>query len=200
MRSIRFGWLVAVVFLYGLWHVWSERAISHPPGVLAPADPVQTNVRGTPPTFIKAGYTITPLASFDANARVILAEHYHWDTGADLSPVDLALGWGRMSDSAVLKGLSFSQGNRFYYYRWTGEPPIPPNEIITHSANMHMIPANDAIAKRLSRIHAGNLVHFSGYLIKAEKSGGWTWISSLTRDDTGAGACEVVWVEQLEVR
>jgi hypothetical protein len=200
MRSIRLGWLVAAVFLYGAWQLWSGRAISHPPGVLAAADPLQTSVRGTQLTFTKSGYTITPLANFDADARVILAEHYRWDAGADLSPVDLALGWGRMSDSAVLKGLSFSQDNRFYYYRWTGEPPIPPGEIITHSANMHMIPANDTIAKRLSHIRAGNLVHFSGYLIKAEKPGGWTWVSSLTRDDTGAGACEVVWVEQLEVR
>ena len=29
---------------------------------------------------------------------------------------------------------------------------------------------------------------------------GWRWRSSLTREDTGAGACELVWVERIVTR
>ena len=41
------------------------------------------------------------------------------------------------------------------------------------------------------------LLTFSGYLIEARAPDGWRWRSSLTREDTGAGACELVWVEQI---
>jgi hypothetical protein len=191
--------LLAVASLtYGAWHYVSTREISHAPGVLAAAEPLQGVVAGSPPVFEKAGYKITALASFDITARVISSEHYHFDRESDLAPVDLALGWGPMSDTVVLKQLSFSQDHRFYFYHWSGTPPIPAGEIVTHSANMHLIPANSAVAKRLAGIRAGNLVHFTGYLVKAEGPNGWLWVSSLTRNDTGPGACELVWVEDLD--
>jgi hypothetical protein len=49
--------------------------------------------------------TLTSLASFDIRARVLARERYRFDRAADLSPIDLALGWGRMSESAVLDQL-----------------------------------------------------------------------------------------------
>lgn len=190
--------LVAACFLYGAWHLVTTREISRPPGVIAATDPRQEALHGTPPALVKRGYKLTALASFDAQARVISAEHYGYDRMADLVPVDLALGWGRMSDTTVLRGMSISQDHRFYFYGWRGQPPIPLNELISHSANMHMIPANERIAKQLARVRAGNLVHFSGYLVQAEGADGSLWVSSLTRDDIGAGACEIVWVEELD--
>ena len=39
-----------------------------------------------------------------------------------------------------------------------------------------------------------------GYLVDVRGPGGFIWNTSLTRDDTGDGACEIVWVETLEVR
>ena len=71
------------------------------------------------------------------------------------------------------------------------------NEIISHSANMHMIPANEKVKQVLLGVRPGELVSFGGYLVRVEKPGGWTWKTSLTRTDSGAGACEVVWVEDL---
>ena len=37
-------------------------------------------------------------------------------------------------------------------------------------------------------------------LIEVRGADGWRWRSSLTREDTGAGACELVWVERIAVR
>jgi hypothetical protein len=34
---------------------------------------------------------------------------------------------------------------------------------------------------------------------KSRAPDGWRWRSSLTREDTGAGACELVWVERIAV-
>ena len=64
---------------------------------------------------------------------------------------------------------------------------------------MHIIPANDSIARQLDKVNEGQLVRFSGYLVNLERADGWLWQSSLTRNDTGGGACELVWVKEFEI-
>jgi hypothetical protein len=96
------------------------------------------------------------------------------------------------------KRISFSQDHRFCFCHWSSTPPIPAADIVSNSANMHLIPATSGVAKRLSSVRAGNLVHFKGYLVRVEAADGRRWVSSLTRTDTGAGPCELVWVEDLD--
>jgi hypothetical protein len=57
----------------------------------------------------KDGYRITSLAAFDIRARVIARARYRFGRAADLSPIDLVLGWGALSDTDVLKKIRFSQ-------------------------------------------------------------------------------------------
>jgi hypothetical protein len=103
-----------------------------------------------------------------------------------------------MSANAVLDTLDISQGGRFY--RWSSrEPMIEAREIVRHSANMHMGPLASAARATLFDARRGNLVHLTGWLIKTQAKGGWKWRSSLSRDDTGGGACELVLVENVEV-
>lgn len=59
---------------------------------------------------------------------------------------------------------------------------------------MHMIPADAAVADALDAIRKGDNVRIDGWLIEANASDGWRWRSSTTREDTGGGACEVVYV------
>jgi hypothetical protein len=143
-------------------------------------------------------FRITPLATFDVRARVIAAARYRFGRDADLAPVDLVLGWGAMSNSDVLKKISFSQGGRAYTWM-TSTYPVSRRMIETHSANMHMIPADAEIERQLKSIRAGNMVHLKGFLVEVTTKDGWRWKSSLTRDDTGGGACELILVESLYV-
>jgi len=48
-------------------------------------------------------------------------------------------------------------------------------------------------------VRVGDVVTLEGDLIEADKPGGWKWRSSLTRDDTGNGACELVYVKELTI-
>lgn len=189
--------LVVMVIGFGVHQWWGARAITHPPGAIAPHQPVQTSVSATAP-FEHKGYTLTPLARFSVEARVLGREDYSLDRESELAPIDLALGWGAMSDQSVLERLEISQSNRFYRWR-TSAFPIPRREIETNSANMHLIPASDEVESQLERVREGHVVSFKGYLVKAVAPDNWRWQSSLTREDTGAGACEVVWVEELFV-
>lgn len=181
---------------YGAYQHFSQQPVEHGNGIIASQQPTQVSTDST--NFDFNGYTITPLETFKIEARVLAAEHYSLGREADLSPVDLALGWGAMSDEGILKNIKISQSNRFYYWR-VDEFPIPRREIETQSANMHMIPADAQIEKVLKSIRPGQIVKLSGDLVQINASDGWHWKSSLTREDTGAGACEIIYVKTISV-
>lgn len=190
--------LAGVLLVFGLVRWCSgARTVSYGPGIMAPDEPVQVDLRGTP-TFIHEGFSLTPVAEFDVHARVLSRKDYTRDGGADISPVDLALGWGRMSDESVYGQLKIRQLKRFYIWR-TRQFPIPRREIEVNSANMHMIPANRHIERSLKRVRKGDLVRFTGKLVNVEGPGGFRWRTSTTRTDTGNGACELVFVESFEI-
>lgn len=137
--------------------------------------------------------TLTPLAGFSVEARVLRRENYYLDAGAKFSPTDLALGWGRMREDAVLDKLAISQGGRFFSYRWRDQPPIPPSEIVRSASNMHIIPASEDVARALESIEAGDNLRIDGWLVRIDRKDGWHWVSSLRRDDSGDGACELIY-------
>ena len=167
------------------------------PGVKVTEAPKQTDLIQAE-KFQHKGYQITPLAEFQLTGKILSREDYSFGRESDLSPIDLALGWGAMSDEAVLDKIDISQSDR--WYRWQVEEfPIPRRAIETQSANMHMVPANSQVEDMLEKTKQGQIVELSGYLIRAEAEDGWHWQSSLTRNDTGAHACELIYVENVEL-
>jgi hypothetical protein len=191
-------YLLLIVAIFFGWRDWSRREIVHPPGILVPDEPRQSAV-ADPRAFEWAGFRLSPRAQFDIRARVLSREDYRWDDGSDLSPVDLALGWGAMSDQSVLERIEISQGARWYYTRYDYPAPLPDSEIIRSSGNMHMVPANEYVRRQLKKIRPGHLIHARGLLVDAEHSSGFRWRTSLSRLDTGNGACELFYVERLYI-
>lgn len=176
----------------------SLAACQLPPGAQALGPPLQSAVpRGVGPFRLRPA-TLQPLAGISIDARVLSRRDYGSGRESDLSPTDLALGWGRMREDDVLDRLDISQSGRWYFYRWQGEPPIPPHEIVGSSANMHFIPADEATARTLARVREGDRVRIEGWLVEAQAADGWTWRSSLSREDSGDGACEVVYVCSMQ--
>lgn len=159
--------------------------------------PVQSSTNE--PAMQRAGYVIEPVANYTVRARVLSVERYRMGREADLSPLDFALGWGPMSDSKVLDRLQISQSNRWYQYRWSDSPPIDPSIIVRTSANTHLVPADDAIKTRLLNVRQGATVKLTGYLVNIRHADGWSWRSSLSRDDSGGGSCELMWVTDVQV-
>jgi hypothetical protein len=185
---------------YGFVNWWSDRPVHQASGVLAKAEPAQTPIDRAAP-LEKNDFAIKPLARYEITARVLSKESYRWDVGAKLVPVDLTMGWGPMSDSAVLDKLEISQGNRWYNWRIDNmaKLPIAVDQINRHAANMHLIAADNTIAKQIRNIRPGKIVTLRGYLVEASGKDGFTWRTSLSRDDSGGGACELMWVESFSV-
>ena len=149
------------------------------------------------PWEMEGGTVVQPLAEYRLEARVLSREDYS-DAGAFASPMDLALGWGPMSEQGVLDGLHLSQSGRWYHYSWKGSPPIPVQEIVVNSANTHIIPANARVEDALDDVEEGDRIRLTGVLVSLSRPDGWHWRSSLTRTDSGDGSCELMWVEAVE--
>lgn len=143
--------------------------------------------------------TLEFLANYTIQARVLSKETYYLDRFADIAPIDLALGWQEMSNTAVLKQLNISQADRFYFFRWKDPAPLNPQLMAQESANVHIIPANDFIKNKIKKLREGQLIQISGKLVQATQADGAKIISSLSRDDTGAGACEVIYVTDIQL-
>ncbi len=180
------------------WKYFSSRPIEQPMGIqVAPNNPIQKNI-DSPEPFRHEQFTFTPAAEYDITARILGVEHYYLDASSVLSPVDLALGWGIMSDSAILENIEIEQSVRFYSWR-TDTLTVPLQEISLHSANTHIIPADDFVRSKVKGLREGQIAHMKGYLVSIKGDDGFTWNSSMNREDTGKGACEVFWVEDIEV-
>ncbi|WP_133478987.1 hypothetical protein [Cognatilysobacter segetis] len=168
-----------------------------PPAVPAFGAPLQSAVPSALAPFRLRPATLQPLAGFSIDARVLARRDYESGRESDLSPTDLALGWGRMRDEAVLSRLEISQSGRWYLYRWSDAPPIPVGEIVRSSANVHVIPASTNVARALAMVREGDRVRIDGWLVEADAPDGWAWRSSTARDDSGEGACEIVYACSL---
>lgn len=177
--------------------LWPEKVISYPEGVTAPDQPRQTNL-ANPKVWQKDNFTIKAIAEYKITARVLSRNNFSIGRESKLSPVDFALGWGSMSDQMVIDKIEITQRNRWYHWR-ADHYPIPPDQISLNSANVHIIPKDEAIEDKLDDVYKGSLIEMKGFLVEITTEDGWHWKSSVRRDDTAGGACELFWVEELTI-
>ncbi len=164
-------------------------------------DPIQSTLSMTD-TITYSGrdgpVQIVFLADYEIAAAVKNRREYTSDGAAQVSPLDLVLAWGEMNKPEVDSHIRYSQYGRWYEMRFDTDSPVSRDYILEHSANVHMIPADDRIASRLDRIRVNDHVTLRGKLVKVVFKEG-TWTSSLTRLDTGDGACEILYVTRVEI-
>jgi hypothetical protein len=168
-------------------------------------DPIQSSVTGeaaSPIVWEENGmaWTIQPQASYQIAARVLGNKPYY-DWQSNVSPRDLALAWGDMSDPSVDEWIHWRQSGRWYHYDWNNGA-YSRSYITGHSANVHIIPATDNLDKALRQVEKNDLVYLEGYLVNLQvrDDGRVGHVNtSLSREDTGAGACELLYVERLVV-
>ena len=62
---------------------------------------------------------------------------------------------------------------------------------------MHLVPADAYVASQMKKIKKDDLVYLKGALIEIQALDGWRWKSSLSREDTGNGACELMRADSI---
>jgi hypothetical protein len=164
------------------------------------AEPLQAGT-DRPPFEVGSGkdqVTVDPKATYDISAVVAHDERYRFDDDAFLVPVDLVMTWGKMPEEPYKSKVSYGQMARYYFWR-TPSADLDLHYIKCHSANEHMIPADANVRRALLTVGRGDRVRIQGLLVNAHRDDGFHWASSLTREDDGPGACELVWVESIQI-
>lgn len=174
-----------------------DKVIYYPPIY---KEPIQTVL--DKPFFIEhdTNYQMQAVAKFEIEAKILSTKRYNVGKESIFSPIDLAVGWNIMSEEKMIKEVEIIQAVRFYSWK-IDNPQLfsKVQDIIKSSANIHIIPQNDTITNSLYKLKKGENVYLKGYLVNI-KIQNQTWYTSLTRTDTGGGACEIFFVEEIIIK
>ena len=167
---------------------------------LAPDAPLQTDLDGEF-SFERDGYLVELVQGFGIEALVLSRRDYGdaGDLGA-LVPTDLALAWGDVSTPGWARHLRVTQGERLY--RWSFPPGVGMDQgtVEISSANMHIMPATEAISGQIASLGRGDVVRITGFLVDISRTDAdFSWKTSRTREDVGRGACEIILVTGVEI-
>lgn len=167
--------------------------------------PVQAETQKGPfaRKYLDKDYMIRPQYSYDIYGLVVTQKDLDdawFNIYYDNDPYqlkDLCVIWGtNLKNSNYLKAKFWSD----IWTCWTQtqfNAPLNGMEL----SNNHILPDTQEIADTLQNIKIGDQIHFKGYLVNYSVigRGGGERESSTSRGDTGKRACEVVFVEQLEI-
>ena len=199
--------LAAVVLIYfGFRFITGPEISKTDSKAIDPAvEPVQLN-QENPETvdimFKDGNAKITLAAEYKIAAKVCGIKKYRLPWLSFVAPYDLCLMWGKLATEDINEYVSFSQDMRWYQFSYRKDGPYNQSYVATHSANTHLLYATDNLQKAASRLSEGDVVEMEGYLVKIKgtyKGSEVWWNSSMTRDDTGKGACEVFYIKSLKL-
>jgi hypothetical protein len=168
-------------------------------------DPIQASYKSDEPIIreIKDGhFTMTPVAEFKISGMVVGKETYSSGWDGEISPVDLAIVWGKLAKPEYDEYITYRQRNRWYFYQYKPGSPFDNSFVISHSANNHIIPANENINEAVKTIGKKDMVVFEGFLVNIKgtyKGQPVIWNTSLSRKDTGNGSCELFYVSKIRI-
>lgn len=168
-------------------------------------DPLQTLCRSERPMVkeVKNGiFTLTPVAEYNISGVVVSKKRYKEGWEGEISPVDLAIVWGKLADPGYGRDVTFWQSQRWYFFKYGERSRLDHATIATHSGNHHMIPATPNVRKALLSIRKNDQVVLKGFLVNLKgtyKKRAVFWSTSLSRDDTGQNSCELFYVSRVRI-
>ncbi|MBE5869982.1 MAG: hypothetical protein E7294_01785 [Lachnospiraceae bacterium] len=148
--------------------------------------------------------------SYDITALVVHTKTYggalSFSVGDKLAPKDLALAWGKVAEYNDRIDFHWNQLSRWVTFEVDDIRELDPvgglDGVSKSSSNNHIIPADKNVKKEIRKIKTGDHIRLKGYLVNVVGYKGedttFTWHSSTSRDDTGDGACELIYVTEVQ--
>jgi hypothetical protein len=167
--------------------------------------PRQAPTAKAPFTVDYAGvtYEVKPQFAYDLYGMVVSYRLHdgeslmHRRANDHLNVADFCVVWSETAFSPTLRDVRFWNGIftcNFSTRDSEAWAKLKPNQV----SNNHLISADDAIRERVADVRIGDQIHVRG-LLASYGSGGAERGTSTTREDTGDGACETIFLEQFDV-
>lgn len=168
--------------------------------------PIQTPTQVQPFDVQKNGnrYQITPRFDYDMVGLVVSARNFDPDIGMHarandaMNVSDLCVVWQDLADQNVLSQFEFYSGP--FYCRVTGKQPLEYAGFDwTQLSNNHVLTEQPRLGQALRNLKVGDQIRLRGMLVDYGVEGQQIRTTSTTREDEGNGACESIYVTDLEV-
>jgi len=198
--------IAALLLYFGYAQIYMRpRAVASSHAVDVSGEPRQTALPS--PEVVRVefdgkSYLIEKHHRYEISGEVLSVETYNVAFKSEFFDVDLGVIWGpRVAD--LKQKYTFNQGGRWLF--WSSKDPVSEDErryITAHISNNHLIPAEGRrnLFKAVRWPSRGDKVRIAGYLVTIKNlSGGVAVASSTSRDDSGAGACEVIYVDEIQI-
>ena len=150
-------------------------------------------------------YSVQPLYTYDLYGLVVSRhdsdtwwDYIHREWNDHLNVVDLCVLWGNNVRNGAYKDIDFSSGQfvcNFYTSSRAAYEAFDQAAI----SNNHLLSNDKHVARTLRAVRVGDQVHFRGFLSEYSHGGGFKRGTSIVRTDSGNGACETVFVEDVEI-
>lgn len=152
-------------------------------------------------------YTIQPLFDYELDGVVVslhnaddftdITHHRRWKDFLNLR--DLCVIWGKNVETGVYRNMKFSNDS---WTCWAAWPDRATGDLFKMSAlsNNHLLTDKETIANALMKAEPGDHIRLKGVLAQYANNGnGFHRGTSVTRDDTGNGACETIYLQEFSI-
>ena len=172
--------------------------------------PIQENIMDKDPyskEYASLRYTFTPHASYEIWGLIVSL--HQSDSALDIShefdpanTTDVCVVWGKNIEKGRYLNVTYDHGDFTCYYKWDG--PVIPDFQADALSNSHLIPTTLAQSKLIQSLQVGDQIHVTGTLADytvTNESGEIVGQrrTSLVRNDTGNGACEILLLSEVEI-
>ncbi|HJR68829.1 MAG TPA: hypothetical protein VKA43_02195 [Gammaproteobacteria bacterium] len=169
-------------------------------------EPRQREIEKAPLRVAYAGvdYRVEPLYDYELYGLVVSFRQHdgessmHRWSNDHLNMADVCVVWSDTAFSRYLGKLDFWNGI-FTCNVQTRDSVAWASFKMNQLANNHLISEDPYIRERAAEIRVGDQIRIKGWLARYGAAGGGLRGTSTTREDTGDGACETIYVREFEI-
>jgi hypothetical protein len=178
--------------------------LSVAPDLLEP--PVQRTASIRPFTVSNNGtdYRIVPRYHYELNGLVVSYAHHNgnyslhrlWNDHINVA--DVCVVWSENTNAADLNRIKFWNG-KFTCNFETNDTGVWKRFRQDQISNNHLLTDDRRIRKKIKQVSIGDQIRIRGWLVNYSNDSGFSRGTSTTRDDTGNGACETIYLKDFEI-
>jgi len=161
-----------------------------------------TQIKINPKFIYKKGFKLKLIYKFKIEGRVVSSKKYNWDSFAEILTHDIGIVWGKVSKTNIFDQFNWNQKQRFLIYSIREDKLNKiggAKYVNSHIANIHLIPKDWSIESKLNQIKPYDIIEIEGYLTDVYSKRRMI-LTSISRTDSGPGACEVIYVTNIKFK
>ncbi|MEM7610730.1 MAG: hypothetical protein AAF270_03560 [Pseudomonadota bacterium] len=170
------------------------------------SEPVQraTQHRSFDANWLGERYEIKPQYDYDITGMIVSYRHHdgnsrmHARSADHLNMLDVCVVWGDSANNPLLDKIKFWNGIFTCNFRTRDQRAWELFDIYQISNN-HLLSDDPLIRDRVGDIRIGDQIRVRGWLSSYVSPNGSERGTSVTRKDTGDGACETIYVDAFDI-